>query len=734
MASEPQKLQFKPRARIIRTIGDQLISGPEAAVIELVKNAYDADASYVWIRFFPPLGEGQGRIVILDDGHGMTLTDIEQKWMEPATSSKVGTRRSPIKERIMMGSKGIGRFAAAKLGRRMALRSISDRTGTREEVLISDLDWSIFSGDKYLSEIEIDYLTQGTSISPGTEIEIREFNESWNETKLSKLHSELRRLISPLDEPDEKAPFRIYLDLSACTKSNCGVDGAGILGVKPDDEGIDETPPHPYEVQPFPLLTASDYEVSGSFDNDGNFTGTMEIRRAGQAPSPISELSVPLKDGELPCGKVEVHLYISDREADAVQKTMTRAGVENVSTAEARSILDEVAGVAIYRDGFRVRPYGDPENDWLTLDKRRVQNPSLRIGHDQVAGYVTVLDQEASGLVEKSSREGFEQNGAMMRLARLMEELLVKAVEPRRQDFRVNAGIARQRKTSFEEVRELSGLRAIRDAVSRLPSGEQEAVEKVIELHSAQLVEQISALQERQRVLEAKSSLGAIISEVLHEGAPAASYLYNASIKLQSLYSDLLAGGAKAESARENFPERLHNVKTNSHKLSELFRMLRPLSGGKRQQAVLFRPIDPVAGAIALFETRETVIETSGGFDAPEIRGHPDDLLTAMVNLIGNSVYWLEDAKIAEPKIQISLFVEKSEVVIYVEDNGPGIPREFAERIFEVGFTLRADGTGLGLNIAREALARSEGRLAYHLNFKGGTRFEIRFPLPGKVR
>ena len=73
MHGESQKLTFQPKARIIRTIGDQLISGLEAAIIELVKNPYDADASYVSIKFFPPLIEGECRIEVSDDGHGMTL-------------------------------------------------------------------------------------------------------------------------------------------------------------------------------------------------------------------------------------------------------------------------------------------------------------------------------------------------------------------------------------------------------------------------------------------------------------------------------------------------------------------------------------------------------------------------------------------------------------------------------------------------------------------------------------
>ncbi|GGE22819.1 hypothetical protein GCM10011529_31780 [Polymorphobacter glacialis] len=152
-----EKLRFRPRARIIRTIGDQLISGPEAAVIELVKNSYDADASYVTVKFVPPLIPGAGSIVVQDDGHGMALEDIQEKWMEPATTAKVNNRRSPSKNRVMMGSKGIGRFAAAKLGARMSLYSISERKGQRNEVLIPDLDWSIFSAEAYLDTIAIDY-------------------------------------------------------------------------------------------------------------------------------------------------------------------------------------------------------------------------------------------------------------------------------------------------------------------------------------------------------------------------------------------------------------------------------------------------------------------------------------------------------------------------------------------------------------------------------------------------
>lgn len=725
-----RRLRFRPRARIIRTIGDQLISGPEAAVIELVKNAYDADASFVWIRYTPPLLPGEGRISIADDGHGMSLEDIRNKWMEPATPSKISRQLSPSRKRTLMGSKGIGRFAAAKLGRKLALNSVSAGPFRNTEVLIPEIDWAIFDGDTYLSDVAIEYLLQETDDSTGTEIEVRELSETWTATKLRRLHLELRRLISPFSRGSDEDQFKIYLDLSGCNIANAGFDGYDLFDAPRElGPGDGRSPPPAFEVLPFPLLTTCDYEVSGVFDENGKFSGSMEVRRGGQAPIPL-DLHVSLQEDEDPCGLVGVQLYIFDREAETLKRTMARAGLGEMTAAEARRILDDIAGVAIYRSGFRVRPYGDPENDWLTLDRRRVQDPSLRIGHNQIAGYVTVQGQAESGLVERSSREGFEQNAAFTRLGRLLTQLLTERVEPRRYDFRKQAGLSRSRNTTFDEVKQLSGLQKIRELIGRLPPTEQAQAEAVIRRESAQLVEKISILEERQRVLEAKSSLGAIISEVLHEGGPAVAYLLATSARLQVLVPDALNNTPNAQAARELIPDRLFHMRKNSQRLADLFKALRPLSGGRRGKAVWFKPVDPIFSARALFETHETEIIIEGGFDAPEIVGYPDDLLTAAVNLFSNAIYWLESTQTCNPRITVRLFTQGSDLVIYIEDNGPGIPAEFAEHIFDVGFSLKPDGTGLGLNIAREALARSEGKLGYHLDYDGGARFEIRFPLP----
>lgn len=725
-SSGSNELVFKPRARIIRTIGDQLISGPEAAVIELVKNSYDADASYVRICFVPPLAASYGRIVVEDDGHGMSAKDVVEKWMEPATSSKQSGRKSH-KGRTMLGSKGIGRFAAAKLGASMALTSISESGGQRTKSVIPELDWGWFEGDRYLSDISISFSEEPTSSPTGTKIEIFGLREAWSKEKMERLIVELRRLISPIQTRSVDNPFKIILDLSECTGPSCGFDGPSLLSGS-QVSSFDGADPQGIEITPLPLLASSDYFVEGYFDEDGEFHGTMEIRRGGKGAQPV-ELTVPLETGERSCGRVEVHFSIFDREADVIKDTMRRAGFGDITTAKARAFLDESAGVAIYRDGFRVRPYGNLDTDWLSLDSRRVQDPSLRIGHNQIAGYVTVESQAGSRLVERSSREGFEENAAFRRLRRLITRLLTAVIEPRRQLFRSRARLSRNKTSTFEQLDSLSQLKGVRKIIADLPPSKRASAEKAIGEETAKLQQQIEDLRDRQRVLEAKSSLGLIIGEILHEGAPEATFLSVSASKLATYWKYVMLQGPKSDEARKEFPDRLRLMSESGERLRSLFASLRPLAGGRRTVAEPFSPISIIENTARYFETHNVKFEIENSNDVDKLIGHKEDLATALLNLFSNSVFWLQDSDVDVPKVRTYVEARSSEEAsIFVEDNGPGVPEEFAESIFDIRFTLKDDGTGLGLNIAQESLARSGGKLLFHPEFEHGARFEIRFP------
>ncbi|TPI51221.1 MULTISPECIES: sensor histidine kinase [unclassified Mesorhizobium] len=721
------KLSFRPRARIIRTIGDQLISGPEAAVIELVKNSYDADASMVEVKFVPPLKSGGGRIIVSDDGHGMALEVISERWMEPATSSKLSQRRSP-KGRIMMGSKGIGRFAAAKLGRKMSLLSTVRAETKNREVLIPEIDWDEFSGDRYLSEVEIDYLSQETPRPTGTVIEIREFTEAWSEASTTRLLLELRRLVSPLS-PNEQESFKIYLDLSECTLATAEFDGKSLMETAfGESDGKSYKGKEAFRVRPYPLLTVSDYELSGHFNLDGGFDGFFTNKRAGLAPQAIILDPIPDQEGGAP-GPFDVRLYLFDREAEAIKSNMRRSGLGELSAREARHILDEIAGVAIYRNGFRVRPYGDRESDWLLLDRRRVQDPSRHIGHNQVAGYVTLSDHENLALIERSSREGFEENTAFRRLQDLLIRLLTEVAEPRRQQFREQTGLSRKRTGSFTEARKQAELKRIRkEIIPLLAEKERAAAELILADEAAQLAQQIDQLEDRQRVLEAGSSLGAIVGEVLHEGSPLAAYMTEAAGALHSAIARLQVA-KYSEELKQGWASRTQKMEKTGNQLVALFRNLRPLAGGKRKHPEHFNPFPIIEATIDLFRSHHGVeFKVENPDKIHSVLGYRQDLSAALLNLVGNSIFWLEEHDVSAATILIKLRRSEDGIRLFVEDNGPGIPDEFVPSIFDVGFSLKPEGTGLGLNIAREALARSGAVLSYHPDFKQGAKFEILYP------
>jgi signal transduction histidine kinase len=733
----PLRLAFRPRARIIRTIGDRLISGPEAAVIELIKNSHDADASYARVTFFPPLKQNEGLIVVEDDGHGMTLDDIERKWMEPATTEKKDRKESPEGRRLL-GSKGIGRFAAARLGRYLELVSSAEVSGSSapgarrmQTTRIAQLDWDAFDEAKYLEEVRFQVESLAPADRCGTILKVSVLRDDWPEQRMQRLYQELRRLVSPVPRADGK-PFRIFLDLSRCTPENCGFDGATIVNPGSAEIGNAATPREIHEVQPFPILDACDYAVDGVFDESGVFDGTITIKRAGQEPEHVHR-KIPLQpeDGQEPCGIVLVRLNIFDREAAAIRSTAEKAGFGTIGVREARKLLDSIAGVAIYRQGFRVRPYGDSENDWLTLDAKRVQNPTMKIGRNQIAGIVTVDEEESSHLIERSSREGLEENGSFRRLQTLISTLLSEVVEPKRRQFRISAGLETREETSFRDVYREVQMGWSKMLLAKVPEADRAEAEALVTRESDRLTEYLKRLEERQAQLEAKVTLGLIVGEVMHQGNTPLSFLETETTRLARWWPHLLEPSSEAAEDRAEVPRLLNGMGASSGKLRALFNALSPLSGARRGQARLYNAASVIEQTQYLFRTRMetlgiafTLVPDEAG---REVFGYPDDLATAVTNLVDNAIYWLDYHKIAQPKIEVSIRAENEQSVIRIADNGKGIPAEFADQVFDVGFTLKPNGTGLGLSIAQEAIARSNGELQL-LASTGGAVFQISLP------
>jgi HSP90 family molecular chaperone len=180
---------MRPRARLINLIGEELISDEPVAVVELVKNAYDADAEKVEVRFEGADPETPSRIVVSDNGIGMDLETVLGAWFEPGTVLKKRMERSPG-GRLYQGAKGIGRFAAARLGESLLMET--KRKGQEQSVLVL-LRWGEFTDDSYLDDIEVEYEVHSAPPSQhGTQLTIEGIRtENWEGDSFDRLHARL---------------------------------------------------------------------------------------------------------------------------------------------------------------------------------------------------------------------------------------------------------------------------------------------------------------------------------------------------------------------------------------------------------------------------------------------------------------------------------------------------------------------------------------------------------------
>lgn len=711
--------RLRPRARIVRTIGDQLISGPDAALIELVKNAFDADSPSVHITISPP-ADGtwtgdNGTIVVSDAGHGMSASDLLEKWFEPATSDKVERRTSPG-NRTMLGAKGVGRFATARLGKRLHLLASRKLTGRRLEVSEIDVNWSLFEQAMYLDQIDIPISTRSgeRGETPGVTLKIGALRDKWTRKQLEQLIRELRRLASPIRAREDE--FRIFLDLSGFHEDVHGFDGQALVSGALANIGEDDGQVDPTEIRPFGIDRVFHYMVKGTFDAKGRFKGTFTNQRGDGKAQSIDIPATELQPEESSCGKVSLRLNIYDREGDAVVELFEKLGLGSIGRLAARRVLDENIGIGIFRNGFRIRPYGDAETDWLELERMRVQNPSRKLGLNQVWGLVDIQDEKTSGLIERSSREGLEHNGSFERLKRLMAELLSQ-VESIRQDFRQTAGLSRKNAVDTGEVRNKANLRATTRAVADLPPRYRDRIERAIKQDSVALKTSIAELETYQQALASHSTLGLVVSQVLHDGRRFLSDIATRSKRLADGAPRLEERSAFGSHFRANFGKEAKSIHGSSGHLSKLFKSLDPISGKRRGRPKTFSVEEIIDRCISLYSDSlaqsSVELEIQNDEQPALVVGYESDLMAAVINIIDNAVHWLGTSPVRPRRIRFTISQSKKYVRLAISNNGPAVAERFHASLFNPGFSLKTEGSGIGLAIAREAMRASKGDVAF---------------------
>jgi signal transduction histidine kinase len=675
MRSRNGTIAFQPRARLLKLIGEELISDEVVAISELVKNSHDADATTVTVRFRSVTGL-DGQIEVIDDGCGMDSNTLLGRWMEPAASTKTGKgRQVTSRGRRVLGEKGVGRFAADKIARHLEL--ISRRPRQSEEVR-AVVDWDRFdTDDLMLSEVVNHWEVRPAQVinSHGTLLRLSGLRSTWSEKMFRRLCIRLARLLSPFRETDH---FAIHIE-------------------------SDEFPEYSGELRA-DFLQKAPYRIEAQFDGEQTISMSLGGRRA-----------IPQRwngQGELRCGPVRIRLFVFDLDGDALARIGPRM--------EVRAWLREWTGVSIYRDGFRVWPYGEPHDDWLRLDQRRVNNPVEHLSNNQVIGFIEVGRDRNPELMDQTNREGLIHNDAFADLHRLVF-FVFQAIEAERQSIRHPT----PRVTG--KVRTLdSSAGSIGAELERIAARATGDVGKELHQFRTRLEEQVNreASQLRQTV-EGFSGLAAI-------GQMAAGLLPVSSLELAGVQDEV--ANLRAILARRKIPqarEALDRLENSLASVGKHQRMILAASGNAERR----RAIDIVAETESfrefiapLLKTHSVEMEiicTDTGVLRIEMR--PEIFFCLLQTLATNSLEWLRGVE--APRIRISLTGEEDKVEIVFSDNGPGIPSELTYRIFDPLFTRKEGGRGMGLTIARELVEAHGGHIQLLTDGRRrGANFQIVLP------
>lgn len=414
-------LQFKISSALKNIIGRDLITDDFIAVFELVKNSYDAHATRVDVIFEDIYGSNS-KIIIKDNGKGMSYQDLLDKWLFVAYSAKKEGKeedsyenyRNKIKvKRAYAGAKGIGRFSCDRLGSELFLETLKDQTNAKPEVLITD--WNKFEEDSNDEFVNVSVLHETLDVSSygiqhGTVLEISNLHSQWNRKKFEDLKDSLARLINPSSIQNE-APFRIFLTV---TDELDGDRKQIISNSKKAKEGkLDES-----QIEYFNI-------VNGEIKNP--IFETLQLKTSYIESDILDEkiITTLYEGGELVYRIEEensfidlnkIHYSIFFMNQSAKSTFSRRMGVQPV----------EYGHIFVYKNGLRVYPYGERGEDPFKMDVRKGQGYARNLGTREVLGYISILG-ENDNLKETSSRgDGFIKTSSYFNLEKHFYETLRK--------------------------------------------------------------------------------------------------------------------------------------------------------------------------------------------------------------------------------------------------------------------------------------------------------------------
>jgi signal transduction histidine kinase len=773
---EITQIPFTVSARTARLIGQENFSNAEGAIIELVKNSYDADAS-VCIIIVDPVNN---IIRILDNGDGMTEATIRNQWMTIGTDDKKINFKT--KSRIKTGAKGIGRFALDKLGKssKMITKTVAS------ESLVWDVDWNQFDNKgavisdikatlqigkgefcKEIKEIQKssglkESIIENWKENKGTLISIDNLNDDWDEKATQSLYSNLEILLPPL----ETNIFQVFLfstlepnSYGKVVSTSCDDYDYKITSTVGEDRAV--------KIQIFRNeLNFGDLKRISFFEksklNQAQYQLTVFEKGVFEMQTTLETLVAGYKEIDQnknlnKIGAFTFSFYFMKRGGGQEKdEDITKYPYKSVNYSNRTNWLDKFGGIKIFRDNFRVRPYGEAKSssfDWLDLGKRALSNPTVtrpgyRVRPQQVYGIVNISRIDNINFEDKSSREGLQENDAFSLFKEILKSIIEIFENDRNQIMMSLKRIyddANKKRKAQEEADQIIKNTTYANAspkTSTEASAEKETLMTAIQAYK----EDIEELQDEQKILRVLASAGLIVTSFAHEFKNHTDSILARTDELKGVLLQVI-DVQKLKQLPDFFDPyiMLSDMRKQDERLkSWLDFSISSVRKDKRTRRTI-NMVTYIEGLEKIWRSllsRRNIKLTIDKWKFIEVnfKGHEIDLDGIFNNLIINSVdaYKRHDAgDLREIKLSFN-FNPNNPNGIGVEytDYGPGLLAEISDpnKIFQPFFTTKRDdktgekiGTGLGMWIVKSTIDEYNGDIEI---LQARPNFKVKITLP----
>lgn len=727
---DDEQVRFSIDAGLIDRLGKELVARQETAVSELVKNCYDADSNSVTLSFIDSDAIG-GTLKIQDDGDGMNREELVNGFMRISSTDKLHNPVSRTYKRKRAGQKGIGRFAVQRLGNKL---TIITQTLDSNDALMLTIDWDDYKGDTNLGSISNTLKIIPKKREKGTTLIISGLRERWSEAAIQRIYNYVSDIIQPFALTERKN-----------IEDQTRIDNTKDSGFKTKFVKINDTVSKSIGNELLQFHSSAVATIEGWIDETGIGVYTIEsnkldINEIGQIGNNPDDNTIPFD--KLKNVKFRAYYFIYD--SDLVPK---------MQSTKIKKLAQSQGGIRLYRNGFRVLPYGEPSNDWLKLDKSlRTRSILPSHGNNNFFGFVELTDEE-NNFNETSSREGLTENDELIQLQNFIYRTIItgviKVAEIR--NVKVTTSQSKNEKGNWEKIefrikniahtleeldKELENDTGSVEAKKRRKKRVKKVQDALEEIKKIQKEEQEKTFKERS-MLRVLSSVGLTIAQFIHE---IKYYMDNIQSDIRFLVIELQQQQSALErinilndnfSAFHTYTSYFDNVVSQN-----VIRELIPLD--------LRNVVKPFLNSISADASKSGI-----NFEEPQFNKyrlftkpmHPSEWSSILFNFYTNSKKAIKRANVAG-KILIECGEFNDKVYLEFSDNGDGISMENEEKIFDEFFTTTSSesfedinehteilGTGLGLKIVRDIIKSYRGNVSV-VSPKGNYATCIRIEIP----